>query len=162
MKKIILPLILFCALKTQFSNAQALARSSLNCFGNTSHSDKINLQQTAGQSGNYANFHAEHFVLRQGFLQSNARLQDNFFADAVIGIYPNPANGIFYVQVKSALDTQLKLQIFNVMGDLIHEQNISTNLNQSIDAGNLASGVYFVRLLSPGQQEYNSKLIVNR
>jgi hypothetical protein len=160
MKKILVFLLFLLGINASSLHAQTLTRSSMNCIGSTLYQDKMNLQQTAGQSGNYSNFYANQMVLRQGFLQSGNTAQNNFFNQASIGLYPNPNQGSFFLQIKSAATTQINLQIFNVMGDLVHQQNINTNQNNEISLDKISAGVYFVRMLNENQEEYNTKLII--
>ena len=62
-------------------------------------------------------------------------------------LYPNPANGSFIVET-TATEKQL-LQVFDITGKLMLTQNIQ-NSQTTIDAGNLASGIYIVSLKGTG------------
>jgi hypothetical protein len=140
--------------------SQSLVRSSMNSFGNTAYQGNVTLQQTVGQSGNYSNFYANNMVLRQGFLQSSPAGSVDFFAKTSIALYPNPNLGSFFLQINTAIQTELHLQIFNVMGELIYQENISTNQNNPIFLEQISSGVYFIKLLNQNKDEYNTKLII--
>ena len=60
-----------------------------------------------------------------------------------IKIYPNPA--IDRLSVDCAVNQNIKIQIFNIIGDCVF-QSVLTGKTNEIDIGSLTSGIYVIRL----------------
>lgn len=67
-------------------------------------------------------------------------------------IYPNPSSGSFNITYQ--VDAQV--QIFNVNGQLVHEMEINTGVNEIKDL-NLNPGIYWLRIKS-SNSFYNAAL----
>ncbi len=87
----------------------------------------------------------------------------NFEGLEIVNVYPNPSQGQFSVQVHSTLDGVLTLTIYDALGKIVSQENITikkgyTVLNQYI---NVATGRYFISAqLNNGQYyDYNYILI---
>lgn len=63
-------------------------------------------------------------------------------ANGVISLYPNPSNGLIYIN--SSLDASYQIAVFNVMGQCVYNKSYSSAVNLS----DLNSGIYFFRILS--------------
>ena len=74
-----------------------------------------------------------------------------------IKVYPNPTNGILFVQTLRATSVQAETEyiITNVTGQTLLSGHI-TNETQQIDVTGLAEGMYFVRI------QNNSKTIIKK
>lgn len=70
-------------------------------------------------------------------------------------IYPNPSNGIFQIELNS---DQGSIQIYNIMGILVHEQIPQGKINQ-IDLKDLSPGAYFIHYGDKDQRQ-ESKIII--
>ena len=64
-----------------------------------------------------------------------------------IKVYPNPTNGILFVETRRATSLQAETEyiITNVTGQMLLSGHI-TNEIQQIDVTGLAEGMYFVRI----------------
>jgi len=74
-------------------------------------------------------------------------------------LFPNPANNTLNVQVKSNLNTNMMLSIFDNTGRMVYSQSIS-NTNQSIDIRQIPSGIYFVKMQNNSVQQVERLIIV--
>ena len=63
----------------------------------------------------------------------------------VIQISPNPGHGIFTLQIANADTCNPKLEVFNILGEVIYQNSIG-GLRTEIDLSNQAKGAYFVCL----------------
>ena len=72
-----------------------------------------------------------------------------------VSIYPNPNKGSFTIETPST--EKQTLQIFDVNGKLVFTQTITGNT--SIDAANLAGGVYNVNIIGNGSM-VNKRLVI--
>lgn len=62
-----------------------------------------------------------------------------------ISVYPNPANGIFNVDLGSLADDIYQIKITNNLGSIVAAKSVSgTKGNYTIDLSDKSSGVYFV------------------
>jgi hypothetical protein len=64
-------------------------------------------------------------------------------------IYPNPSQGSFFVALDMNASTDGILQISNMLGEIVFEENIaaqSGTLRKSIDLTHLPAGLYLVSL----------------
>ncbi len=67
-------------------------------------------------------------------------------------IIPNPNNGTFIVELPEAAKSGLKFRITDVTGRVIQEyQTEMGNSQQTVKANNLASGLYFLQVVSEGK-----------
>ncbi|MFT6845486.1 MAG: PKD repeat protein [Flavobacteriales bacterium] len=64
-----------------------------------------------------------------------------------INIYPNPSNGIFYINTTS--NQKIDLQVLNLQGQVLEMLSIEKQANQwQVDLSQQADGVYFVKITS--------------
>jgi len=77
-----------------------------------------------------------------------------------IHINPNPANGDFTINIKSANEDQAQLLIVNAVGEKIKEVNTVTN--QPIDIHlDVPAGVYFV-IATTATQRWSGRVVIIR
>ena len=79
-----------------------------------------------------------------------------------IEIYPNPNDGIFTLELKNTMESDIDVEIFDVVGKNIHSESINmNNVNKAteIDLSNLSTGVYTVVVLSKNSK-ISKKLII--
>jgi len=80
----------------------------------------------------------------------------DYSLDRSIGIYPNPAKGIVYIQGKHNLK---EITVFDVNGRVLSSTSvIGTQLEKELDITKLIEGIYFVRVVS-SKGQFVSKLI---
>ena len=70
-----------------------------------------------------------------------------------ISIYPNPTKGLFNIEIKGAINKEIKVIVRDVTGTKITETRSKT-----IDLSKNASGMYFIQVISDGNI-YNSEII---
>ncbi|TLY33333.1 MAG: T9SS type A sorting domain-containing protein [Ignavibacteria bacterium] len=79
--------------------------------------------------------------------------------------YPNPFNPISTISFAVPKQTQVRLQVFNVLGQLVatlvREEKAPGRYSVTWDAGNGPSGVYFFRMLA-GDYARTRKMILAR
>jgi Peptidase C10 family. len=63
------------------------------------------------------------------------------FSEEGVSVYPNPANTNFFIEGENLQ----KVTVYNMVGQVVVEKDCESN-NVSIDASNLKSGVYLIRL----------------
>lgn len=80
--------------------------------------------------------------------------------DSVTLIYPNPAQGIFYVLNNDPERNYTNMKIYNSGGILVWQQALIRELNQVYLPGEFASGLYSVVLEGDDLKKYNKKVII--
>ena len=82
-------------------------------------------------------------------------LSENNFTSNVL-IYPNPTNDVINIVVYSLSNDKFKLIITNTIGEILNEKEIRA-INGSVkiqyDLKNLASGIYFLNIISDLKQQ---------
>ena len=75
--------------------------------------------------------------------------QDRSIESATLTIYPNPANGKFFLELDYELDADAILEIIDVNGRVIMQQIIPENtfLTNEFDISNYSDGIYFIRII---------------
>lgn len=84
-------------------------------------------------------------------------IKPNNFSNNII-LYPNPNNGSFTIEL-SAIESNIKLEIINLLGEKVHTQQITstqTELNLNVNAG-----IYFVNLSGNASSRLTQKIIIN-
>ena len=120
-----------------------------------------------GTNGNWTLQFADFFNGDTGSLNSweieicstTFSVQDNQLNDFVIS--PNPNNGVFNLTLNNALSNNAQLNIYDIQGRLIENQDLNnSSLSQQIRLQKAyQSGVYIVELVSDGVKSVN-KLII--
>ena len=68
-------------------------------------------------------------------------------------VYPNPATDMLNIEVNASQDSEMSINVFNLMGQKVMSENtnVSTGMNtRSINTSNLTSGIYFVTVKANG------------
>ena len=82
------------------------------------------------------------------------------FANLVVKIYPNPGNGIFWLELETEekeIPDDLKVTISNLDGELMHQLKV-IGLKTEIDLSALPDGGYLITL-SSGDHSMTRKVI---
>jgi hypothetical protein len=65
----------------------------------------------------------------------------NNYLNNIIDLYPNPANDKLHLSISNNIQLK-KVRIYSISGQIIVEQNISSNVNQIINISDLMAGIY--------------------
>ncbi len=80
--------------------------------------------------------------------------------DKAAYIYPNPASDIVILSISSNSNSDITMNIYNVMGALVKSEMLKQN-HQQINIGDLCNGIYMVEIISNVFIE-KQKLIIQR
>lgn len=82
---------------------------------------------------------------------------------AVMNIYPNPTDGLLYIDIQANAYGSGLVQMYDMMGKLVYElpvQDLSADIIKT-DISTFGSGVYFVTLIT-GSESISKKVILQR
>ena len=80
--------------------------------------------------------------------------------NTTFNLYPNPASDIVTLNIDNINNTDLSLNIYNVIGTLVKSETLTQN-NRQINIGDLSNGVYMVTIKSKDFTE-SQRLIIQR
>lgn len=90
-------------------------------------------------------------------------VDENFGPDLGIElvVYPNPTDGVFFLNIKNENLTQekLKVKVVNLIGQTVASQEVESNLETKFDLSTLPKGFYFVRV-QVGKQEMVKRVVI--
>lgn len=77
-------------------------------------------------------------------------------------IFPNPNNGRFTLSLKTESSENLRLNIQNLLGQVVYAEQLSnvTNLNKEINLSKLEKGLYLVNILSENRTSSTQKVVI--
>ena len=78
----------------------------------------------------------------------------DFDANTRLSVYPNPFNDVLNISISS----NATIEIFDIVGKSIQNQTIENGLSQ-IDLGNLASGVYMMKVVNENNQAKTVRVV---
>ena len=82
-----------------------------------------------------------------------------------IKFFPNPVKDVVYLQYKFSEGKEIQLEIYNVLGSLVHSKkliNFVNNNTAELSLRNLNEGSYFIRLIKDNRVISTERLIVAR
>lgn len=74
--------------------------------------------------------------------------------ESQINIYPNPSNGLFNLHINGITDGVLKLELYNLIGELLLESSAfvkGEELTKNIDLQEFSNGIYLIKVSTNGQ-----------
>ena len=96
-----------------------------------------------------------------GIQSLQAEKMSNFI---IYPAYPNPFNPITHIRFYLPITTQLKVTIYNALGEKIttlHTGKMNPGLHQlQWNARNLGSGIYFYEISTPGFRKINKIMLL--
>lgn len=82
---------------------------------------------------------------------------------STMNVYPNPSDGLLYIDIEMNGYSDGAIQIFDMMGKMVYDlpvQNLAADI-LSLDLSGFSNGVYFVTLTA-GSESISKKVIVQR
>jgi len=77
-----------------------------------------------------------------------------------ITVYPNPSNGLIYIDLNKIDETEFSFQIYNTSGNIIETENSKSGLDREVSYKiNLDAGIYFIVINTNGRS-YSEKLLI--
>jgi hypothetical protein len=89
------------------------------------------------------------------------RLATKDLEETGLALFPNPNNGQFNLMVKETFGKELNIEITGVSGNLVKRINTLNNGVIAINSGDVANGVYMVRVIS-GDRTAVRRIVVNK
>ena len=135
-----------------------LLRSTIGSTGPSSIRNN-NLQQSIGQASVIGTFSKNELTLRQGFLQ--AQSTNNTVDQSTEGIsgqvYPNPFSYQLVLAFDQTINTEIQLELYNVVGELVYTNRYDQNQEIDILLDHLPSAEYVLKVIA-NQNVFVSKL----
>ena len=100
----------------------------------------------------------QHFVVTVDFVYGIAELS----SDDGILIYPNPSNGLFFIELSGELETEISLELMDPTGRILWQEEYPPYvlIHKEIHLNNSYPGLYLIRISDKSSQTIR-KLIVN-
>lgn len=80
-------------------------------------------------------------------------------AQQPLQIYPNPSTGVVFIETH-AFSNNSNLQVFNVTGQLVFQQENIGSQDIRLDLGQWGKGLYFIQLMDSNNKVYNQRVSV--
>lgn len=85
----------------------------------------------------------------------------NYSEPKEIKIYPNPNTGLFFVKLNTTTNLAVSLEIVNLMGISVYQQDNVQSSVVSIDMSSISSGLYLVKIFSETDELlFTEKLVI--
>ena len=95
------------------------------------------------------------FLIKFGF---NPDLITSDISTSTLKIYPNPAKDKVYI--KGFIHQESAIEIYNLVGQKVHNQNVKSGLTQTIDVQFLPKGTYIIKAIDINGKAFQDKLII--
>jgi surface protein len=111
------------------------------------------------QAGN-CTFTATTFVSANGRVEAEESAATTSEGRNGFKVYPNPGKGVFTLQGRQSVDGEAEVIISDMQGRIISRQSISgRQMNEVIDLGGTASGVYLLQIRQADGKVWTEKLV---
>ena len=83
--------------------------------------------------------------------------------DKLLLVYPNPTSGMVTINLNITTDETInKIEIYNLIGDLVYQKINLTSNTIPLDVSKLNSGNYLIKATTQGQHYYLHKLNITQ
>lgn len=101
------------------------------------------------------------FMVDEILIDISADVTENISNTAQLHVYPNPVENEFEVSLNAGGTAERKIQIFDIVGKLIHEEKISAAHQKiNMNASAWKEGMYFLKVIYGNGQAKSVKLVV--
>lgn len=76
-----------------------------------------------------------------------------------VELYPNPNNGLFYIDLSEIANEQVQLAVFDALGKQVYASRFRAKPQSKIDLSDLSKGVYHLRVVTE-KGYYQTKVVV--
>lgn len=162
--KSLLTLLAFLFLIVQQSKTQGLKRQCIGSYGSGGISGLTYFGQTIGQPFFTSAYSENNIGLTPGFQQPIAyrmKTTEKLSINARPGIFPNPAAGIFALEISEVIKNAI-VQVIDVNGKLIWKEKVPELRIYQINCSQWADGIYFVSVNNGKEYNYMSKVIISK
>jgi hypothetical protein len=141
----------FFLLLSLFGFSQILEREVIGSAGGTESNNDSNIFISYDVGEAIIETYQEGvFTLTQGFEQPDTLYKPIEILEVSYKLYPNPGNGIIFLDLQGPLNVDLELKVYDVQSKLIQQHKVSLLANQmrKVELGlqSLASGVYLIEI----------------
>jgi len=78
-----------------------------------------------------------------------------------IVMYPNPTDGNLVIEMNNIPTEKLNLKVFNTIGEIVYEKQMTTDLKQSFDFNHFTNGLYYINITGSKENKIE-KLIIQK
>ena len=146
-------LFLLTSLSNTNSFGQTVGKSTMSVFHSATSNDSLIVTAGQSMSGESNSPRILHGYLPLQYSQLNI----TEFGDIEVSVYPNPTNGIVYIEL--SISDNIDLKIFDATGRELLVDTFSDSYLQ-LDLSTYADGLYYIELLSNNERIAFKKLIV--
>jgi hypothetical protein len=116
----------------------------LTSLGNV---DSLQFNLSSSDNGAYGMNTPAYFCI-DNFTTANspAGIQNMETETSSIKVYPNPASAMVNIDLSTIADNDIKLNITDVAGQIIHAENVISHSIVSLDMSSYTSGLYFINV----------------
>jgi len=149
-------------IQAQESTNLKLIRSTVATAGSSKKISVNNktfiIQQSINQASMIGSFVGSNCILRQGFIQptilaiNNKKGDTNKLLDLEVIVYPNPFTDQITMQFNEAITSDIKIEIFDLLGRLTFSKEYGANRNITINPTNLSSTQYVLKISANQKQ----------
>ncbi|MDH5610380.1 MAG: T9SS type A sorting domain-containing protein [Cyclobacteriaceae bacterium] len=148
-------------LKVDYTQAQSIARQSINASGSSSYVDGFIFRQTIGQP--YATRVSDEGkrTVRPGFQQPAYFKIQNIESSLEMDIlvYPNPATSMLYLKSTSVIPDGM-LTITDIQGNIIVSRKFDQDQTLQVPCNLWVNGIYFLKISNGNTKSFTSKIII--
>ena len=111
-----------------------------------------------------ANFYQIEAIFTDGSSQKSAIRQVSFKEIGAVRVFPNPANALFSVDLSPFEGLQVRLEVYNQVGKLVHSATIekATTAAFELDLSNAPVGAYVVKVQPNGRRSVSKMVQIVR
>lgn len=153
-------LLIACCLLSISAFAQTIKRQCIASTGSYITDNGTTVQQTIGQPYGTTSYYSNKTRFNPGFQQPVYRIE-TIKSRINATVFPNPASNQITIETTVLLE-DVTIQILDISGKLVLNENIKEFKNYSIDCSNWSNGTYLISLADSKNDLYSSKLIITR
>ncbi|MCK4662991.1 MAG: choice-of-anchor D domain-containing protein [Bacteroidales bacterium] len=81
--------------------------------------------------------------------------------DAKFGVYPNPNNGLFTLEIINEKSQDIVIELVNAQGEILYRNEVKdvNSLKDEIDVKGIAAGIYYLRVFNGDEFKYQKVVI---